>query len=109
MNEQADCTSGEGGSREPTIPILLTTAEVQAKLRCSDRTIRPWVSREYLEPVRNGRTLRFRADDLHRLVSDRLTNAVLMHVGRRKATAKARPCCHLMRKVNLRGSCWVAG
>lgn len=85
MDAQTDCTSGEEGSREPAIPTLLTAAEAQAKLCCSDRTIRRWIARGYLEPVRIGRTLRFRADDIHHLISDRLTNAVLMRARGRMA------------------------
>lgn len=78
---EAGCANSETAKPEAELSSLLTTAEVEDLLRCSDRTIRRWVARGFLKPVQFGRTLRFRADDIHRLVSDRHVSAVLMRSG----------------------------
>lgn len=81
---ETDCTGNRVAKSEPAIPSLLTAAEVRELLRCSDRTIRRWVARGFLQPVRFGRTLRFRADDVRRLVSDRHVSTVLARAGGKK-------------------------
>ncbi|MSU72006.1 MAG: DNA-binding protein [Opitutus sp.] len=50
-------------------PIVLTTSEVAAVLRCTPRHVQALVSRRVLKPVRLGRSVRF----LHRSVLNSLT------------------------------------
>jgi excisionase family DNA binding protein len=59
------------------LPRLLSTAEVAAIFRRSKRTIRNWTQRGYLRPVRVGRSLFFRKDDVRALVADRLCRGTL--------------------------------
>jgi hypothetical protein len=51
-----------------TAPPLLTTREAGARLRLEPRTVRAWVGRGWLNPVRlTPRTLRFRSDEIERI------------------------------------------
>jgi DNA-binding transcriptional MerR regulator len=54
-----------------TAPIspLLTTADLQFLFQRSDRTIRSWVGRGLLVPVKVGRSVYFRRDDVERLLT----------------------------------------
>ena len=65
------------------LPELLSTAEVQAVFGRSSRTIRRWMRRNYLTPVRVGRSLFFRPDDIRRIVSDELQDTILAGVRRK--------------------------
>jgi excisionase family DNA binding protein len=47
---------------------LMTTREVAALFRRTDRTIRSWVARGLLEPVRIGRTVYFRRSDIEKIL-----------------------------------------
>ena len=64
-------------ARGQELPDLLTMAEVAAIFRRQDRTIRRWISMGHLVPVRVGRALFFRADDVRRMVSTQMTEALL--------------------------------
>lgn len=48
---------------QPLLP-LLTTEEVAAYHRVTTRTIRNWIKRGLLKPVRRSRTVRFRREDV---------------------------------------------
>jgi excisionase family DNA binding protein len=52
------------------VPQLLTLAEVSAALRVSSHTVRAWVRRGRLEPVRICRRLLFNPDDLVRFLAE---------------------------------------
>ena len=64
-------------AHDEVLPALLTTAEVAAMFRRQDRTIRRWISTGRLVPVRVGRAVFFRADDIRRMVSTQMTDAIL--------------------------------
>lgn len=64
------------------IPRLFSVAEVELVFGRSSRTIRRWVRRSYLTPVRVGRSLFFRPDDVRRVISDELQDAILSGVRR---------------------------
>lgn len=51
-----------------TIPKLLTLAEVSEALRVSPHTVRSWVRKGRLSPVRLCRRLLFRTSDLEQLI-----------------------------------------
>ncbi len=51
---------------------LLSPGEVQEVFNRSDRTIRRWVERGLLMPVRMGRSLFFRHKDIERIILDQL-------------------------------------
>ncbi len=63
------------------LPRLLTSAEVAATFRCTERTLRRWAAAGRLVPVRIGGTLRFHADDVRTLL-DRDLIATIPHFGR---------------------------
>lgn len=48
----------------PDAPALLTTDEVAAHFRVTPRTVRNWVRRGDLVPVKRGRVVRFRRADV---------------------------------------------
>jgi excisionase family DNA binding protein len=52
----------------PSLPELLSISQVAEIFNRSPRTIRSWVRAGYLHPVRIGRTVFFRADDIHALL-----------------------------------------
>jgi hypothetical protein len=56
---------------------LLSAAEVAAIFRRSERAIRAWTQRGYLRPVRVGRSLFFREDDVRELIADQLCRGIL--------------------------------
>ena len=59
------------------LPTTLSTAEIGAAFGRSPRTIRRWVERRYLVPVRIGDGVFFRAEDVRQLISDRMVAAIL--------------------------------
>lgn len=61
------------------LPTLLSTAEIAAAFGRSPRTIRRWVERRHLVPVRIGGAVFFRVEELRRLISDRMVAAILTH------------------------------
>ena len=61
------------------LPTLLSTAEIAAAFGRSPRTIRRWVERRHLVPVRIGGAVFFRVEELRRLISDRMVAAILAH------------------------------
>lgn len=65
------------------LPELLSAAEVQAVFGRSSRTIRRWIRRNYLTPVRVGRSLFFRPDDIRRVIADELQDTILAGVRRK--------------------------
>jgi excisionase family DNA binding protein len=46
------------------LPALLTTKEVAAYRRVTPRTVRNWEKAGLLTPIRFGRTVRFRREDI---------------------------------------------
>ena len=52
------------------VPRLVTLLEVAAMLRVSPHTIRAWVRKDRLRPVRICRRLLFSADEVTRFVSE---------------------------------------
>jgi excisionase family DNA binding protein len=50
------------------MPVLLSAAQVARIFGRSERTIRNWVRAGHLRPVRVGRSVFFRADDIHALL-----------------------------------------
>jgi predicted RNA-binding protein with PUA-like domain len=63
---------GLGGQRGiasvSALPVLLTPAQVAAQFHRTERTVRNWVARGLLHPVRVGRSVFFRADDARALI-----------------------------------------
>lgn len=57
-------------------PALLRSADLEAYFGCSDRTIRRWAARGYLNPIHVGGSVFFHADDVKRLVRARLERVV---------------------------------
>ncbi len=51
-----------------SMPALLSAAQVARIFGRSERTIRNWVRAGHLRPVRVGRAVFFRADDIHALL-----------------------------------------
>lgn len=58
---------------------LLSVAEVARIFNRTERTIRQWVQRDYLRPVRIGRSLFFLESEVHRLIADGLRRSALPH------------------------------
>ena len=56
---------------------LLSTADIAELFGRTDRTIRRWISRGHLSPVRVGGAVFFHAEDVRRLVSGQISNAIL--------------------------------
>jgi excisionase family DNA binding protein len=54
----------------PDLPRLLTLAEVAERLRVSSHTVRSWVRKGRLKPVRICRRLLFSPDEVARFVAD---------------------------------------
>ena len=65
--------------RSPAAPLpkLLTAAEVAAVFRRSERALRDWVRRGYLAPLRVGRALYFREEEVRALLGGRMRQAIL--------------------------------
>jgi excisionase family DNA binding protein len=53
---------------------LMTTREVAEVFRRSERTIRDWVRKGWLKPVRVGRSVYFRRADIERLLDQGTAN-----------------------------------
>ena len=69
------------------LPLIMTTEEVAALLRCNPETVERYVFGHQLVAVRIGRERRFRADDVLDFVNSRPTTA---GSGRKGATRGAR-------------------
>lgn len=74
----------EGVTAPPSIPdgaaappTMLSTAEIAAAFGRSPRSMRRWVERGYLVPVRIGGAVFFRVEDVRRLISDRMVETIL--------------------------------
>ncbi len=57
------------------LPLVMTTEEVAAVLRCSVETVERYVHAHELATIRIGRERRFRADDMLDFVASRSTTA----------------------------------
>ena len=71
------------------IPDLLSSAEVEAIFDRSDRTIRDWVAKGHLRKLKVGHSVFFLADDVRRLVSSGLTEAILVRAGKPRRKRRA--------------------
>ena len=78
---------GEGSSQP--LPRLLSANEVAAVFNCSERTIRNWIQRGYLRPVRVGRSLFFLEADIRELIARRLCHGILTLAHRRAGIGTA--------------------
>ena len=58
------------------LPVLLSVPDVCRLFRRSERAIRDWVRRGHLTPVRIGRSVFFREDDLRAVIAGRLCDAL---------------------------------
>jgi len=67
MSQEAARASPAVRARRP-FPELLSPAQVARIFGRSERTIRNWVRAGHLHPVRVGRSVFFRADDIHALL-----------------------------------------
>ena len=70
------------------LPLVMTTEEVAALLRCNPETVERYVFGHQLAAIRIGRERRFRADDVLDFVNSRRTPA---ESARRSSTQAARP------------------
>lgn len=68
-------TPAVAAETEP-LPALLSTAEIGERFGRSARTIRRWVRRGYLVPVRVGGAVFFRAEDVRQLIVERLVASI---------------------------------
>ncbi len=59
------------------LPTLVSTVEIAAAFGRSPRTIRRWVERRYLVPVRIGGAVFFREEELRQLILDRMVAVIL--------------------------------
>ena len=59
------------------LPTVMSTAEIAAAFGRSPRSMRRWVERGYLVPVRIGGAVFFRVEDVRRLISDRMVETIL--------------------------------
>ena len=74
----ADTTpSAPDRSPAASLPKLLTAAEVAAVFRRSERALRDWVRRGYLAPLRVGRAVYFREEEVRALLGGRMRQAIL--------------------------------
>ena len=55
---------------QPPLPTLLSSKQVGAVFGRSDRTVRNWVRTGHLRPVRVGRAVFFRAEDIAALLGE---------------------------------------
>ena len=69
-SQKAAPASPAVSERRP-LPELLSTAQVARIFGRSERTIRNWIRAGHLRPVRVGRAVFFRADDIHALLDAR--------------------------------------
>jgi excisionase family DNA binding protein len=54
---------------------LVTTKDAAAQLGCSEAAIRKWIYQRRLKPVRVGRLVRLRAEDIQRVAEEGLAPA----------------------------------
>ena len=66
--------TGDGAA---PVPDMLSTQELAAKFGRSPRTIRRWAQRGDLVPIRVGGGVFYRAEDVRRLIGDRMTASIL--------------------------------
>ena len=66
-----------GPEPSTAVPDMLPTGALAAKFGRSPRTIRRWVERGYLVPIRIGAAVFFRAEDVLRLLNDQLVMSIL--------------------------------
>lgn len=60
-----------------SLPRLLTAAEVAAVFRRSERALRDWVRRGHLVPVRIGRAVFFREEEVRALLNGQMRQGLL--------------------------------
>lgn len=59
------------------LPDLLRTDDVAERFGCCTRTVRRWCAAGHLVPVRIGRSVFFRSDDIRRLIATDMTSAIV--------------------------------
>ena len=72
-----DVPDGVEAAVGPMLPLLLSAAEVARQFNRSERALRRWVKQGHLMPVRVGRSLFFRADDVAQLIAGHLETRIL--------------------------------
>lgn len=66
---------------------LLSIAEVGALFNRNERSLRRWEKAGHLIPVRVGRSLFYRREDVERLITQRMTDAALARMDGREGPA----------------------
>ena len=59
------------------LPDLVRAADVAAMFGCNERTIRRWCAAGHLVPIRIGRSVFFRTDDLRRVIATDMAAAIV--------------------------------
>ena len=70
------------GQSPAALPELLSVSEVARRFRRCERSIRRWCRAGRLVPVRIGRSLFFRSDDIRALLARRISNGMVTCVDR---------------------------
>jgi len=63
----------------PPLSDLIRGAAVAAMFGCCERTIRRWCAAGHLMPVRIGRAVFFRTDDIRRLIATDMAAVIVKH------------------------------
>ena len=73
-----DCEPDEKlGAVLAVIPQVISIADVAVIFGCSQRTIHRWIGRGTLDPVRIGRSIFIRVEDVQVLISGHMTDRIL--------------------------------
>ena len=73
MSDWDEQTVAAPATAEVVLPRLMTVKAVAAAFGRSERTINRWIARGLLDPVRVGRSVFLRADDVMDLITGRIS------------------------------------